>query len=159
MQLNDSKPSVPGSRPSTVEEREADAAASGCLAVGGTTLRRPSSSSKPPPPLPARAPHVAAGSHASSSNGVGNSRSSSRSVGHAVAKPPTPSFLPLASSGSSVRGKGWVAGVSDSLGLSLSGCCSAALRAAHWLIVSAPDVLRLKLYSRCDQLHAPLSSH
>ncbi len=34
--------------------------------------------------------------------------------------------MPAASSGPALRGKGWVAGVSDSLGLSLSGDCYAA---------------------------------
>lgn len=143
MHVKDSKPSFSSSRPSTVDERDAGAAAAVCLAVGGSAVRRPSSSSKPPPPPPpARAPHsAAAAAHASSGGGGSNSRCNSRSEGQpAVApKPPPSPFLPAASSGSSVRGKGWVAGVSDSLGLSLSGGCPPALRCT--LVASARHVM------------------
>ena len=114
-------------RPSTIDEQDTVAGAAVCFTVGGTAVRRPTSSLKPPLPSAARVPHVSSGSQASSSSaGSVNARSNFRSEVHQSAvKPPSPivpsPLVPATSGGPAVRGKGWVAGVSDSLGLALSG--------------------------------------
>jgi hypothetical protein len=120
---SDSTVRATGSRASTVDEREAGAEASVFLAVGGAALRRPSSTSKPPTPQPARAPSVSSsGSASSSGNSNANFRSNSRSESNPTfGKPSSSLAAPSAASAAVLRGKGWVAGVSDSLGLSLSG--------------------------------------
>ena len=121
------KARVASVRPSAVDDHDSSAGA-GCFTVGGTAVRRPISSIKPPLPLPARVASVPPGSQSqasSSSAGSVHVRGNFRSEGHQmVAKPSSP--LPAASGGPAVRGKGWVAGVSDSLGLALSGECPAA---------------------------------
>lgn len=108
-------------RSSAVDEPNSVVGAAVCFAAG-TAVRRPSSSLKPPIPPATRAPSASSSGPASSSSAsCGNIRSSARSEGHhTIVKPPSP-LVPAASCGPVVRGKGWVAGVSDSLGLALSG--------------------------------------
>ncbi len=116
-------------RPSTIDEQDSVAGAAVCFTVGGTAVRRPTSSLKPPLPSAARVPHLSSGSQTSSSSaGSVNARSNSRSEvhqSHSAVKPPSPivpsPLVSATSGGPAVRGKGWVAGVSDSLGLALSG--------------------------------------
>jgi hypothetical protein len=108
-------------RLSTVDEPDSVTVAA-VFSTVGTAVRRPSSSLKPPISQPARVPPTSSVSQVSSSiASSGNARSNHRAEGlHTFVKPPSP-LTPAASCGPAVRGKGWVAGVSDSMGLALSG--------------------------------------
>jgi hypothetical protein len=122
---SDSRARPANTRPSLADERESAAESFVCLSVGGTSVGRPSSSasSKPSTPLPLRAPPLPSGSNMSSSmSSSTNFRSSGRSDAPQNMGKPAPSpAVHGATNGPALRGKGWVAGISDSLGLSLSG--------------------------------------